>query len=199
MVLEAMVPETTAMALEATVGQQSSPHSGGYGPVRVLGADDLDAVLRLEAMPSAPLSSPQALAQALEDDQRLLLGIDRQGPAGEHGVEGGLDADMTGQGALHAYALLARQPFEAELEAILVAPEARRQGLAARLLTSLIAVARQWGSERLLLEVRADNGAAIACYRAAGFAEDGVRRGYYPPLADGGERVDALLMSLALD
>ena len=199
MVLEAMVQETTAMAPEATAGQQSCPHSGVYGPVRVLGAADLDALLRLEAMPSAPLSSPQALAQALEDDQRLLLGIDRLGPAGDVGVEGGLDAGMTGQRAIHAYALLARQPFEAELEAILVAPQARRQGLAARLLTSLIAVARQWGSERLLLEVRADNGAAIACYRAAGFAEDGVRRGYYPPLADGGERVDALLMSLALD
>lgn len=191
------------MALEAAGGLQRCSSSGGYGPVRVLGANDLDALQRLEAMLPAPLSSGQALAQAVEDDQRLLLGIDRLGSAGELGVEGGVDhglgTSMTRQGGIHAYALLARQPFEAELEAILVAQDARRQGLAARLMASLIAVARQWGSERLLLEVRADNAAAIACYRAAGFAEDGVRRGYYPPLVDGDERVHALLMSLALN
>lgn len=96
------------------------------------------------------------------------------------------------------YAALERQPFEAELQVILVDARWREQGVARRLLAEVVEQARAWGSERLLLEVRAGNASAIALYRAAGFAEDGVRRGYYPPRQAGAVREDALLMSLAL-
>ncbi|UYG08144.1 GNAT family N-acetyltransferase [Halomonas sp. M4R1S46] len=100
-------------------------------------------------------------------------------------------------GLLVGHAVVARQPFDAELEAILVAPARRGCGLAAELLRGVIAQARGWGSERLLLEVRASNAPAIALYRRAGLVEDGRRRGYYPPLA-GAAREDALLMSRPL-
>lgn len=96
------------------------------------------------------------------------------------------------------YAALERQPFEADLQAILVDARWRGRGVARRLLAEVVEQARAWGSERLLLEVRAGNASAIALYRAAGFAEDGVRRGYYPPRQAGAVREDALLMSLAL-
>jgi len=115
------------------------------------------------------------------------------------------------EGVVAGYAVVARLPFEAELQAILVDRRWRGCGLARRLLAAVVDQAREWGSERLLLEVRAGNAAAIGLYRAAGFREDGVRRGYYPPLRSGAShapetppprqagavREDALLMSLA--
>lgn len=103
---------------------------------------------------------------------------------------------------LVGFAVLDRLPFDAELQAITVVPEARRQGMAGRLLGQLLVEARGWGSERLLLEVRAGNLAAITLYRRFGFEEDGRRPGYYPAHADstqGARREDAVLMSRRLD
>jgi ribosomal-protein-alanine N-acetyltransferase len=78
-----------------------------------------------------------------------------------------------------------------------VAPAMRRRGLAAALLKAVLEQCRHWGSERVLLEVRAGNAPAIGLYRRAGFREDGRRRGYYPPLQDPADtgREDAVLMS----
>lgn len=99
---------------------------------------------------------------------------------------------------LVAYAVVARLPFDAELQAMLVAPEWRRHGLGESLLQAVIDQAQQWGSERLLLEVRAGNAAALQLYRRAGFVEEGRRRGYYPPLEQGAGAEDAVLMSRRL-
>jgi ribosomal-protein-alanine N-acetyltransferase len=57
--------------------------------------------------------------------------------------------------------------------------------------TVAVARARGRGATSLLLEVRADNAAAIALYFAHGFEQIGVRRRYYHP----GD-VDALVMRL---
>lgn len=101
------------------------------------------------------------------------------------------------QGILLGFAVLCRLPFDAELQAITVVPDARRQGIGQLLLTRMCEEASDWGSERLLLEVRASNEAAIALYRRLAFEVDGRRRGYYPS-GDGGKREDALLMSRRL-
>ncbi len=105
-------------------------------------------------------------------------------------------------GALVGHAVVMRLPFEAELQAMLVAPVMRRYGLGTQLLEAARKQARRWGSERLLLEVRAGNAPAIALYRRCGFSEDGRRRGYYPLLVSvagevgaGAKREDAILMS----
>nr|WP_298250323.1 GNAT family N-acetyltransferase [uncultured Halomonas sp.] len=100
--------------------------------------------------------------------------------------------------AVVGYAAVDRQPFEAELQAVLVDARWRGRGLARRLLAEVVEQARAWGSERLLLEVRVGNASAIALYRGAGFEDDGIRRGYYPPRQAGAVREDARLMSLAL-
>lgn len=148
--------------------------------VRRLAADDLAALAALERQaPSSPWTRDM-LARALADiDTRVL------------GIEAG--------GRLVGHAIVVRLPFEAELQALLVAPGHRRRGLAGELLGAVIEQARRWESERLLLEVRAGNGGAIALYRRAGFNEDGCRRGYYPPREAGEGREDAVLMSLPLD
>ncbi|KIH76763.1 [SSU ribosomal protein S18P]-alanine acetyltransferase [Geoalkalibacter ferrihydriticus] len=71
--------------------------------------------------------------------------------------------------------------------------EFRRLGVARRLLENAIERCRCQGLERVLLEVRVSNAAAIGLYESFGFLRDGVRKGYYPD----GE--DALLMSLSIN
>lgn len=82
---------------------------------------------------------------------------------------------------------------EAELLTIAVAPDARRQGTGRRLLRAFLNEAIARGAETLFLEVATDNTAAIALYRAAGFADSGLRKGYYR--RPDGSRVDARVMS----
>jgi len=81
---------------------------------------------------------------------------------------------------------------ELEIQNVVTGVEFRRRGVAAVLLEELLEYSRRRAVERLLLEVRSGNLAAIALYRRYGFTESGVRRGYY---ADG---EDALLMERAL-
>jgi ribosomal-protein-alanine N-acetyltransferase len=81
----------------------------------------------------------------------------------------------------------------AEILTVGVVPEARRQGIARRLLATLVDTARRRDAVEVLLEVRTDNQAARALYEQDGFVEVGLRRGYY----DNG-RVDAVVMRRAL-
>jgi [ribosomal protein S18]-alanine N-acetyltransferase len=68
---------------------------------------------------------------------------------------------------------------EAEILTLCVAPNARRRGVARALLADLAALAREAQSPRLVLEVAADNGAALSLYESCGFAPIGRRAGYY--------------------
>lgn len=84
---------------------------------------------------------------------------------------------------------------EAELITIAVAPTARRQGIGCTLLAAFEAEARTHDAETAFLEVAADNTAALALYRAAGWAETGRRAAYY---ARSTGTVDALTMAKPL-
>lgn len=76
--------------------------------------------------------------------------------------------------------LLARSVLdECEILTIAVRPEARRQGLARRLLAQLIADRQAAAVARIFLEVDADNVAAIGLYRSLGFETIGTRADYY--------------------
>lgn len=81
----------------------------------------------------------------------------------------------------------------AEILTVGVVPAARRQGIATRLLTTLLEEARRRDATEAFLEVRADNPGAKRLYERAAFVRVGMRRGYY----DGG-RVDAVVMRRAL-
>ena len=85
---------------------------------------------------------------------------------------------------------------EAELLTLAVAPEARRHGIAARLLAGFLAEAAARQAETAFLEVAADNQAAIALYQRGGFAPAGRRRGYYA--RPDGPALDALVMTRGL-
>ena len=68
---------------------------------------------------------------------------------------------------------------EGEIYRVAVMPEYRRRGIAYRLLDYAMKCSRGVGLECTFLEVRSQNRAAISLYRAYGFTEAGVRRGYY--------------------
>jgi ribosomal-protein-alanine N-acetyltransferase len=85
---------------------------------------------------------------------------------------------------------------EAELLTLAVDPDARRQGVARRLMAGFLAQARARGATSVFLEVAADNAPAIALYLASGFSRVACRRGYYR--ASEGPAVDALIMAQTL-
>jgi ribosomal-protein-alanine N-acetyltransferase len=66
-----------------------------------------------------------------------------------------------------------------DLQRIAVRRDRQRRGLAGLLLADTLAAARADGAERMLLEVSAANGAAVAFYEARGFTRIDVRRRYY--------------------
>jgi len=77
---------------------------------------------------------------------------------------------------------------------VAVAPEQRRRGVARALLEEIAGRGRARGARLVTLEVRSTNAGAMALYRALGYREVGLRKGYY---AEEGE--DAVVMDLALD
>jgi len=73
---------------------------------------------------------------------------------------------------------------EAEILTLAVLPEARRQGVGGTLLAQAMATAAARGASAMFLEAAEHNAAARALYAAAGFAEAGRRKRYYPDGAD---------------
>lgn len=89
------------------------------------------------------------------------------------------------------YAILMPAVDEVHLLDICIAADFQRNGLGKKLLKDMLLMAGELKFSRVLLEVRSSNVAAIALYRAMGFVEIGLRRGYYPA---GQGREDALVM-----
>lgn len=75
---------------------------------------------------------------------------------------------------------------ETDMMNVAVAPAARRQGIARKLIEALVQQLQERGSHCLSLEVRASNAPAIALYERLGFQEVGRRPNYYRhPKEDG--------------
>ena len=91
-------------------------------------------------------------------------------------------------GAVVGHAVCSRAGDIAELQRIAVAEEQRRRGVATALLAEsvLTVLAGAEPADRMLLEVRADNRAALGFYAGQGFVEIDRRPRYY---ADGAEAV----------
>jgi putative acetyltransferase len=75
---------------------------------------------------------------------------------------------------------------------LMVASDARRQGVGRALLWSAVEWARGAGVRKLELHVFPWNDAAISLYEAFGFEREGYRTGHYQRA---GEDVDAILMA----
>jgi len=97
-------------------------------------------------------------------------------------------------GALVGYFVAMPGVDELHLLNLTVAPPFQGRGHARALLAALQAHARARRLGSLWLEVRVSNERALNLYRACGFVQNGVRRGYYPAAA--GRREDAAVMML---
>jgi ribosomal-protein-alanine N-acetyltransferase len=92
-----------------------------------------------------------------------------------------------------AFLVARRLDAEWELENIVVAEKARRQGAGTLLLRELIRHAQAQQGSAIFLEVRESNRSARALYRKASFEEAGLRKSYYSNPAE-----DAVVLRLAL-
>jgi ribosomal-protein-alanine N-acetyltransferase len=160
--------------------------------VRQLRYPDLPQVIAIErrafptpwslAMFVLELSKPSGVCLAAvtqPDDSRAAGDTERERASG--GRAGGKREPVRG------YLICSRYDQVWHLMNIAVDPDARRHGLASRMLEEMI---EQTGEQApLTLEVRTSNAGAIALYERFGFRSAGTRRRYY---SDTGE--DALIM-----
>ena len=93
------------------------------------------------------------------------------------------------------YTVVSVAAEEAHLLNLSIAGPLQRRGLGRELLSFVRKLARDYAARSILLEVRPSNAAALALYAAAGFAEIGARKGYYPA---GEGREDAVVLQLEL-
>jgi len=98
-------------------------------------------------------------------------------------------------GGIVAYAVMMVAAGEAHLLNLSVATPRQGRGYGKAFVRFLAGVARKGGADRIYLEVRPSNVAARRLYQRMGFAQIGVRRGYYPATQG---REDALVMELTV-
>ena len=92
-------------------------------------------------------------------------------------------------GRVIGYIIGRKIPPEGEIYRVAVRPEKRQRGIGYRLLSYALKTEMGHGVETVFLEVRKQNAAARALYRAYGFSEVGVRKSYYQNPTD-----DAVVM-----
>jgi len=128
------------------------------------------------------------------DDLDAILALEQAGfPASEQWSRTSWQSELTG-GSLQVLAArddrlcgviaLRFGPDVCDLDRIVVDPRCRRQGIGRSLLAAGLELAATRGVQEMILEVRADNAAAIALYRAYGFEQLAVRGDYYGPGRD---------------
>jgi [ribosomal protein S18]-alanine N-acetyltransferase len=96
---------------------------------------------------------------------------------------------------LVGYGVVVIAADEAHLLNLSVAPGWQRRGIGTELARFCVKLSRDYGAEKIYLEVRPSNAAARALYSRHGFTEIGLRRDYYPA---GSGREDAIVMELEL-
>ncbi len=159
----------------------------------------MSAVPRPEAAPGAPRARGMRA-----DDLDAVAAIERAiypfpwtrgnfSDSLEAGYDGWIFEDPEGASREPlGYAIVMWLPEEAHLLNFSVAGPLQGRGIGGRMLDWLLDDVRRRGAFGMMLEVRPSNAPALALYRRAGFAQLGVRKGYYP--AGGGTREDAWVL-----
>lgn len=138
--------------------------------IREMEEKDLDAVCELEKRCFSKPWSRASFRSAIDRDDTVYLVCLQQGKiAGYCGIWCSFE--------------------DGDLCNMAVDADMRRQGIGHSLLEDALRAAKGLGVMRMMLEVRCSNQAAIALYRQFGFADIGVRGGYYTEPTE-----DALLM-----
>ncbi|MEO8672633.1 MAG: ribosomal protein S18-alanine N-acetyltransferase [Tahibacter sp.] len=137
--------------------------------------DDLDAVSAIEALAYEFPWSPGIFRDCLRAGYNCWVLATRE--------------------AIVGYGVLSVAAGEAHVLNVCIRPEDHGAGHGKRLMRRLIDLARWHRAERVFLEVRPTNLAALALYDQLGFNEIGRRPNYYPSRRG---REDALVMALEL-
>ena len=143
--------------------------AAGQGTARVLyrrmTPADVPAVSRLEEEAfSMPWSAQDFLEMIGKDDARYYV-AERDGQI------------LGGCGVLMAAG-------EGNITNVVIAPEARNQGIGTAMLAHLMEEGKKEGLTAYTLEVRVSNAAAIHVYEKLGFASEGIRPGFYEKPAE---------------
>ncbi|NBW00451.1 MAG: tRNA (adenosine(37)-N6)-threonylcarbamoyltransferase complex dimerization subunit type 1 TsaB [Betaproteobacteria bacterium] len=104
------------------------------------------------------------------------------------------------RGVLIGYVVWMPVLQEAHLLNITLAPPRQGHGLGTWMMRSVMQQMQAEGLQQILLEVRPSNHRALALYRRLGFAQIGIRKGYYPNSATASvSREDAVVMRQSLE
>ena len=172
----------------------SGDHPAGTAALRPMMPADLADVIALEheLFPDDPWSDEMFAAEVAEPaGSRLYLIAEAAATADDGGSETATGQDDAVRPVMAGYAGLMFVPggTQADVLTIAVRPACWGQGIGSVLLAALLAAARDRDCTEVFLEVRADNPRAHGLYQRRGFADIGVRRGYYQPSG-----VDAIVM-----
>ena len=102
---------------------------------------------------------------------------------------------LTAESRIVGYGVMSVGAGEAHVLNLCVADAYRCRGLGRRMLGCLLERGAAAGMSEAFLEVRPSNTAALRLYRAVGFEQVGMRRGYYQAV---GGREDAAVLRLTL-
>jgi ribosomal-protein-alanine N-acetyltransferase len=160
--------------------------------VRAAGPGDVAEIVRLDsaAVEAAHWSEADysAVLNLAEDVVAAALNLRRQIFVVEKDA-----ASENLQGFLLVKCIVLAEQSLAEIENLAVDSTARRRGAGRALLAAALDWAREQGAERMQLEVRAGNEAALALYRAMAFCEVGRRPGYYSQPVEEAVLLDRIL------
>jgi ribosomal-protein-alanine N-acetyltransferase len=149
----------------------AQPHGEPYAvELRTLSLRDLGAIEEIERASYPTPWSRSMFASELAKPSSICIG-------GFH------------RGQLIGYMIISRYVDAWHVMNIAVAEDARRRGVATRLLEHLFKLTVGQERRGYTLEVRVSNAGAIQLYEGIGFRQRGVRRGYYTD-----NREDALIM-----
>jgi ribosomal-protein-alanine acetyltransferase len=136
--------------------------------IRAAAISDLDAVSSLEravfSLAAWSLRSVEEELRAVSPDREVLVALEGH--------------DLVG------YAVLTRAGDTSDLRRIAVAEEYQRRRIATRLMVALLSSPPAGECDRVMLEVAAENTAALALYERSGFVETARRERYYHDGAD---------------
>lgn len=172
--------------------------------LRVMREDDLDAVMEIE-LRAYPFPWSRGIFRDCLRAGYPAWVLERTGPEQtEAHPRGHAPADprqpeapgqVPARGEVIGYGVLSVAADEAHILNVCAAPHVQGRGHGRRLLRALVQQARLRGAQRLFLEVRPSNPAALSLYAAEGFTEIGRRPRYYPAHAG---REDAIVMAMEL-
>jgi [ribosomal protein S18]-alanine N-acetyltransferase len=146
--------------------------------VRVMMAQDLPAVTRLQQSAFTHPWSPELLQRELTHEWSTILLVEET---------------LAGKTALLGFSIFWLVHDELHVLNVATAPEARRRGVARAAMDATLDRARQKGCTLATLEVRRSNEPALELYRSLGFRPVGIRPKYY---ADENEDAVVMLMDL---